>query len=151
VQFTADAELMAKLQRAQDLLSHRLPDGDLATLLGEALDLLCDKVEKERFGARRKAKVGLVEPQSDKPLSRHIPRPVRRQVYERDEGQCVFVSGSGRRCGERRFLEVHHRAPWARGGCHTVENLELRCRAHNQHAARQDYGPDLFENGKRSR
>jgi hypothetical protein len=34
--------------------------------------------------------------------------------------------------------------PFADGGPTTVENLQLRCRAHNQYEARDYFGPMLF-------
>jgi len=71
-----------------------------------------------------------------------VPAAVRRQVYERDGGGCAYVSPDGRRCGSRWFIEVHHRRPWARGGAHTVDDLELRCRTHDLQAARADFGGD---------
>ena len=40
----------------------------------------------------------------------------------------------------RRCLELDHIAPYAVGGQCTVENLRLRCRAHNQRYARQYFG-----------
>ena len=61
-------------------------------------------------------------------------------AWERDGGRCAHVDESGRRCTSRRFIELHHRVPCARGGEHTSENLELRCRAHNQFQATLDYG-----------
>jgi len=48
--------------------------------------------------------------------------------------RAVRLHGPGRasvRCSETAFLEFHHLRPVARGGRSTVENLELRCRAHN--------------------
>lgn len=63
--------------------------------------------------------------------SRHIPAAVRRAVWARDRGRCAFVGRSGRRCGERAFLEFHHVTPFAAGGGATVANLRLLCRAHN--------------------
>ena len=39
------------------------------------------------------------------------------------------------RCTERAFLEFHHRQPYAAGGKATVDNIELRCRAHNAYEA----------------
>jgi 5-methylcytosine-specific restriction endonuclease McrA len=52
-------------------------------------------------------------------------------VASRDAASCMFVSRSGRRCGERGFLEFHHLVPYALGGQPTVDNIQLRCRAHN--------------------
>ena len=75
--------------------------------------------------------------------SRHVPAAVAREVYLRDGGGCSFCSGDGRRCGARRFLELDHVTPWAVGGETTVDNLRLRCRAHNQHAARSYFGADF--------
>jgi len=77
--------------------------------------------------------------------SRHVPNPVKREVVARDGFRCAFVDEEGRRCRETRFLEFHHRRPWGKGGGHTADNLELRCRTHNQHAARLDYGPAHME------
>jgi hypothetical protein len=37
-------------------------------------------------------------------------------------------------------LEVHHRRAYALGGSATLDNLELRCRAHNTLAAEEDFG-----------
>jgi hypothetical protein len=36
--------------------------------------------------------------------------------------------------------------PWADGGADTVENLRLRCRAHNQQAARHHFGDEYVRN-----
>jgi hypothetical protein len=38
-------------------------------------------------------------------------------------------------------LQYHHRIPFADGGPTTVENLELRCPAHNAYEAEQWFGP----------
>jgi len=56
VQFTASRAFRDKLRQAQDLLRHRVPDGDLAAVLERALDLLIEDVKKERFAVGRKAR-----------------------------------------------------------------------------------------------
>lgn len=71
--------------------------------------------------------------------SRHIPAAVRRAVWTRDGGQCAFV-GTGGRCTETGFLEFHHVVPYAIGGRANIENIELRCAAHNAHEAEQSFG-----------
>jgi hypothetical protein len=60
---------------------------------------------------------------------------VRRAVWQRDDGRCAFIGRDGRRCDARGFVEFHHVKPFAAGGAASVENIELRCRAHNQHEA----------------
>jgi 5-methylcytosine-specific restriction endonuclease McrA len=76
---------------------------------------------------------------------RHIPVAIRRAVVARDEGQCTFVSATGKRCDERTRLEFDHVKPIGVGGVTTVENLRLRCRAHNQFAAECAYGEGFMD------
>jgi hypothetical protein len=127
-----------KLRRAQALLRHRLPAGDLEAVLDSALDALLGQLEK-----RKAARVERPRPAPTtaspttasvpgRPASRHIPAHVRREVWERDGAQCSFVSAAGRRCGETGFLEYDHIVSFAEGGAATVDNLRLLCRAHNQ-------------------
>ena len=74
------------------------------------------------------------------PPSRHVPAAVRGEVYRRDEARCAFVGATGRRCGSRWQLELHHVVPFARGGKATADNLSVRCRRPNAHEARIDFG-----------
>lgn len=50
VQFTADAELKQRIELARDLLRHAVPQGDLATIIGRALELLIESTLRRRFG-----------------------------------------------------------------------------------------------------
>ncbi|HXC51608.1 MAG TPA: hypothetical protein VN634_12030 [Candidatus Limnocylindrales bacterium] len=72
--------------------------------------------------------------------SRTIPAAVRREVWRRDAGRCCYIDGRGRRCRETGNIEFHHKAPFAMGGPPTLENIELRCAAHNQYQADLDFG-----------
>ncbi len=112
-----------------------MPSGDLAEVLGRALDLALATLEKRRFAATNRPSA-----RRRSTSARHIPAHVRRAVSDRDRYPCTFVSASGRRCVERRFLEFDHVHPVARGGEATLENTRLRCRAHNQHEAERLYG-----------
>jgi len=76
--------------------------------------------------------------------SRYIPAVVRRSVYQQSGGQCCYVNAAmGRRCGERRNLQIDHVKPYALGGAHEVENLQVLCRAHNLMRARDTFGAAL--------
>ena len=149
VSFAASQMLVDKLEEARALMSHVNPGGDVATVVERALSVLCEQLKKRRFGA------GAVKPGGDGPeggslapgaargsgrRSRHVPAAVRAAVYRRDEGCCTFVGAGGRRCGARRLLELHHERPYARGGAHTEGCLTLRCRLHDDLAAREDFG-----------
>src|SRR6185369_10728877 len=72
--------------------------------------------------------------------TRYCPAAVARAVFLRDGKRCSYVSKDGRRCSARRCLELDHVDPFAVGGECTLENLRLRCRAHNQRYARLYFG-----------
>ncbi|HEU5075042.1 MAG TPA: hypothetical protein VFU02_12720, partial [Polyangiaceae bacterium] len=53
IQFTASQEYVDVLERAQDLLSHAVPDRSLEQVHLRALRLLVDQLEKRKYGAPR--------------------------------------------------------------------------------------------------
>jgi hypothetical protein len=133
MQFTIGRATYQKLRRAQDLLRHSIPNGDLGLVFDRAVTLLLERLEKPKTSPVRL--VG--EPRTA--AGRHIPRAVQRKVWRRDEGRCAFVGAAGR-CGETGGLQFHHVVPYASGGLTTVENLQLRCHAHNQYEAGRAFG-----------
>jgi len=147
VQFTASRELRDKLRQAQDLLRHRIPNGDLACIVEKALDLLIDQVKKERFAVGRKPRQKSAAA-AQEATSRHIPDPIRREVYERDGGRCTFVDEGGRRCAETGNVEFDHVDGFARTRVHDASRMRLLCRAHNQHEAEKMYGRALMERAR---
>ena len=134
-------ETHEKLLRAQALARHAVPDGDLDSILDRALTLLIDDLERRRFASVAAPRPGRG---TGSGRGRHIPAAVRREVSTRDAGRCAFVGRAGR-CRETSFLEFHHVTPYAAGGATTADNIELRCRAHNQHEARVFFGDMLAE------
>ncbi len=152
VRITVSEETHRKLERARDLLRHQIPDGDPAAIVDLALTVLIEQAERTKFaatarptafGASRSAPpapspsetaLGRSRLRESQSRSRRIPAAVRRQVWSRDEGRCAFVGTDGR-CGETGFLEFHHVVPFAAGGPSGVDNLQLRCRAHNAYEA----------------
>ena len=142
LQVTIDQEAFDLLRRAQELLGHTVPSGDVAEVLKRALESLVHELEKKKFARTE-------HPRSRKcveaPQGRHIPASVRRAVAQRDGGQCAFVSESGRRCESRGRLEFDHVVPVARGGRATAENLRLLCRDHNQHVAERMFGKRFMD------
>jgi len=149
VQFTASAELHDKLERLQALMRSSVPDGDLATLIEQAVTEKLERLEARRF-ARTKAPRKAVSASHISPRTRHIPAAVRRAVYERDGGRCRYADEQGRRCTARQGLEFHHRRPFGHGGDHSVANVSLACRCHNAHLAEVDYGREAIARHRRS-
>jgi 5-methylcytosine-specific restriction endonuclease McrA len=124
-----------KLQRARSLLRHSIPDGDTDTILNRALTLLLDQAVRAKCALTSKPRRTAVAAGA----GRHIPAAVRREVWQRDGGRCVFAGTDGR-CGETAFLEYHHVIPYAAGGSTDASNLQLRCRAHNAYEAQAFFG-----------
>jgi 5-methylcytosine-specific restriction endonuclease McrA len=139
VQFTVGRETYEKLRRVQDLLRHRIPNGDPAAIFDRAIALLLKELEKKKNAATDRPRGSVT---ADK-HSRHIPAEVRRTVWSRDGGRCRFKGPHGR-CSETGFLEFHHVVPYAAGGATTADNLELRCAPHNRHEAEQYFGRTMF-------
>jgi hypothetical protein len=137
VQFTITRDTRDKLREAQDLMRHQVPNGDLSVVMDKALTVLLEHLRRRRFAetARPRAR------RDHDTASRHIPAAVKREVWRRDNGRCAFAA-AGKRCEERGFLEFHHVVPYAAGGAATVQNIELRCRAHNSYEASLFFGTE---------
>ena len=145
-EFTGDQETREIYEEVRDLLSHQIPGGEMALVLKRALQLAKAELMKRKYAV------------TDRPgrsrgskSSRHIPAEAKREVHERDEDRCTFVSKSGRRCGSRRMVEFEHDVPHARGGGSTPKNLRLLCRAHNQLMAEREFGAGFMEQKRKQR
>ena len=146
LQLTIGEATQRKLLRAQALLRHQVPSGDLAEVLDRALDALLDRVEGRKFGKARAPRAAKMYVDR-----RYVPRDARRQAVARDGMQCSFVAEDGRRCEETGFLELDHVVPVTRGGSASAENLRVLCRAHNQYQAERILGREAVQAGRAAR
>jgi len=154
IQLNASAQLKQKLEHAVDLLSHSNPSGDLSVVIERAVDLLIERVEKQRFAQTKSPRRGNVsDPEKSgkgvkirafhAEVRAHIPNATKRQVHARDGLRCTFVGSDGQRCASTQFTQIHHEAPWARGGDETIDNLRMLCAAHNRLLAEREFGREL--------
>jgi 5-methylcytosine-specific restriction endonuclease McrA len=152
---TIDRACKEDLETLKSLLSHKIPDGDLAAVLHEAI-----RCAIEKHGTRK----GAVAPQRQRQRktdreprpsadtaapTRTIPATVRREVWKRDGGRCAWVGPDGRRCNSRWKLELDHIQPQALGGPSTLDNLRLACRPHNMLHAEHTYGREHMDGFRR--
>src|SRR5450432_1195787 len=163
IQLNASTQLKEKLDHAVELLSHSNPSGDLTIVVERALDLLIERVQEQRFAqTKRPRRSRASEPnegeksvQVESVLRRkrrgHIPNATKRQIAARDGLRCTFVGSDGQRCAARRFTQIHHEHPWARGGDETADNLRILCAAHNRLLAERDFGRELVADRIHSR
>src|SRR5260221_66264 len=141
--------LAARTARKHPRILRMLGDG---TLNLTTVRLIAPHLTDESADGLLDAAAGRSKRQVEELVARHAPRPdvpssarkppahVKRAASRRDAGRCAFVGTNGRRCETRAFLEFHHVIPYAMGGEATVENIELRCRAHNGYEAGLFYG-----------
>jgi len=139
LKITVTEDTYLKLERLRALLRHSLPDGNPGAILDRALTVLLEQTERQKAAAVSRPRFGGAKPMD----RRTIPAAVRRTVWRRDAGRCAFRGTDGR-CGETSFIEFHHVVPFAAGGLATVDNIELRCRAHNAHEATLFFGTNDY-------
>jgi len=150
LQVTIGQEARDWLVELRNLLSHQIPDGDLAAVIERALEVLLAETKKKRGALAGKSRAGRKKGGGRKGgKTRAIPARVRREVFRRDEGRCAFVDGEGRRCESTWQIEFHHCVPYGRDGAHSTDNIELRCRAHNQYEAELEYGRRFMASRRR--
>ena len=153
----ANQEFTDKLRRAQEILSHAIPNGDPIQVLTRALDLLIEQHAKtlaEPLRARAlkttaTASVPTTETATHE-RSRHIPADIARAVRRRDGDCCSFLLSDGTRCASRWKLELDHIKSFALGGESTLENLRLACGAHNALHARRTFGAEIAARRRRT-
>ena len=137
VHFSGSAELRAKLEHAQNLMSH--VSRKLEVVLERALDALIRELENKQWGKTERPR------RSGGRKDRRPSRADKREVYERDGAQCAYVSPSGVRCTARAFLQYDHVDPLGKGGGGEARNGRLLCAAHNDLHARQAYGSEIID------
>ena len=137
LQVTLSRETHDKLRRAQALARHALPDGDVGSILDRALTLLIDHLERRRFAR-------VASPRRE-PRARVLHRDA---TYRRPSGgPCGSAMRDAARSWDgqagaarpRSSSSITSRRTTA-GGAGTADNIQLRCRAHNQYEARLFFG-----------
>jgi len=82
VQFTASAEFCDKLERLTALMRPSVADGDLATILEQAVTEKLERLEAKRFAETKVPRKNL-EDTDTSPSGRYVPAPVKRIVRRR--------------------------------------------------------------------
>ena len=110
-----------KFDKAKDLI------GDYTD--AEIVEILVDqKLREPRAPERGSSKFG-----------RYISKELKDFVFKRAKHSCEFEG-----CNEKRFLQIDHIIPVAKGGENTPENLRVLCANHNQYARVQCFGAKGF-------
>ena len=148
IRFATSAETKKLLDRAKDLLGHG-KQADVGQILEMGLMALVENLEKKKFAKTDRPRKSKTK-KEPAPGDRYIEAWVRRAVAQKDGHRCTYVSKNGRRCPCTFGLEYDHIIPVALGGKSTVDNLRLRCRAHNVYAAEQVFGRDEMDRHRKA-
>jgi len=152
---TVDAAFKQELDQLTELLSHKIPGGDLAAVLREAVHCAIEKHGKRKGAVeparKRERKAPKVAPAAPSKAREPVTAEVRRQVWKRDGGRCAWTSPDGHRCGSRWRVEIDHIDAAALGGPSTPENLRLACEAHNRLHAERTFGRAFMGRFRRRR
>jgi hypothetical protein len=129
VQFVASEELMAKLEEAKSLLSHRCPNGKLGDVLNLIVSEFLDR---------------------HSPVARQKRREAKRVNGAASVADVMEVAETGANDPDSRRREwdgsrSRYIQPFAAGGSHDASNLRLLCAAHNLRAAELVLGSHLIE------
>ena len=137
VHFTGSARLREKLEHARNLMSH--VSRKLEVVIERALDALIRELENKQWGKTDR-------PRRSRGTKDGSPsRKDKREVYERDDAQCAYVSEDGVRCTSKAFLQYDHTLPRALGGSGKADESRLLCQQHNLHHAKRVFGREPVE------
>lgn len=136
VELNLTKEQYEKLKLVQSLLSHKIPDQNLASVLDY---LMNQEVNKNSFTKNSMTWSFSVDQKNDELLpkkTRYIPIAVKQELFKRAQGSCEFVGKDGVRCQSRYRLQVDHfKTPFSQGGTNSIENCKMLCANHNLHRA----------------
>lgn len=150
---TFTGEQMKRIERAAELLSHKIHDQSLASVIAEMAEVVIAtkdplaKIVRPRASKNNKSQ----EPSKTESLGGRnhnakqdrcgvIPPSIRNFVFRRDNGCCQFETRDGRKCLSRRLAQVDHIVARALGGSDDPANLRVLCRTHNLLMAERVFG-----------
>lgn len=126
-------EEFAVIERTQDLMSKNSSSGLKETIVATCLDYnqRHDPVQKAKRAQKRKKVCAprIFEGTAAKRV--RLTAEQKHAVFVRDGGQCTFKDSLGKRCENRRWLEVHHIIHVKDGGTNDPENLPTLCSCHH--------------------
>jgi hypothetical protein len=131
VHFTADVELRELIERARELASHRLPKGDLASLMKLALATFVQHEEKRRFALGSKPRKVVVVVEASAPRGTDAPSTppggaLPKQTEPRGAARLSWLGKRGRYIAAAVRREVYVRDG---GRCSFVSEDGRRCEA----------------------
>ena len=111
VELNLTQEQYEKLKLVQSLLSHKIPDQNLASVIELLLDQSLNKnsFTKDRITRSFRLTSRKVNQRKTEPnQKRYVPLSVKRALFKRSNGCCEFVSKEGVHCQSRYKLQIDY-------------------------------------------
>jgi hypothetical protein len=145
LELTISKELFAKIEKAQQLLSHSVPTADLIKYLEYVTDKvieaktnikpLATALNENRIKNRnlnKKAGHRQMAAPNAKNTLRSISTVTRKRIFNSDSC-CQYKDPlTGKTCQSKWFLQIDHRQPKWANGSNSFENLQILCSNHNR-------------------
>ena len=141
ITFTQDQ--IKKLERIKELLSHKIADADLATVIGEIADDFLSRKDplKKKVNARAvKARVSAESKPAIAGKRVALAPSLENLIRRRDKDECQFPLLDGSKCKSRYKVQIDHILAVASGGSNEPDNLRCLCRHHNFQHAEKTFG-----------
>ena len=130
------SEVDQMLVRIKDLVSQKLRKpakmNDALKAMAELYLEKQDPIRKAQRNHNKKPRQLFTRTVGRKAQTRAVLAPIKHPVMLRDQGQCTHKDNNGRRCQEKRWLELHHIKPVSMGGVHSIVNLTTLCSHHHK-------------------
>ena len=148
-----DEETITALSRLKELWSHADPHSNFADTIKRAAkeaveshDPLAKIARAERRAAKQADRRVMKSHHQMTSAPKSSKAQVKQAIWKRDQARCTFMDPrTGERCNSRYFIEEDHVKPKATGGEYSVENIRIRCRAHNQRHAIDFFGREKMQ------
>ena len=157
IELTISEAQFEQIKECQNYLSHKIPNANLSIVISHAIEYFIQNKTQRKFKvtgkisantksksknstkttAQTNSQISNFHPKKPNPnlkiTTRNIPSRIKRIVFERAGGCCEFVNHvTGKKCNSKFQLEIDHIRPWSLGGDHSLNNLRVLCRTHNQ-------------------
>jgi hypothetical protein len=129
-------ETLGDLEKLKGLLGHSNPGMTTAELIAYLAKLALKELDPAREPMKKRRSKELVS--APQVPAHHIPRPLKRAIWQRDQGRCT-------NCKSTHRLQLDHITPRHEGGATTAANLRLLCFHCNQRHADRSYGYQRME------
>ncbi len=132
---------LLKLMAKEKLAKLRKQNAPKVKTINQSASKRTDLANEQERTAQPLRSKGASKSPSAKPASRYISQATLRKVKQRDQHRCQYKDPNTlKQCEAKFYLQTEHITPFAKGGSHDLQNLQLLCSNHNRLRALEQFG-----------